>query len=343
MVIYYNLLGVRKSITSSWVLQSFCHHGFGCRKHLLCSHSITMASIVESILYLSFLWTCLILALIFLQLIKEYLKAKPPGSQTLLDKTYLQLFSSFQVVIFLRLGFTTVYHLEIDFGDPQSTILAWIIYLSLDHIMFSMLAMTLTNIASVYTPYVLETVTEQTFNIGLLLSTFMMASATTLTTWGFEWCNLAYFYLRQNEADVCLPITTVRLILTLFGFATTSCFKLSLMCSRNVLSEGERNLLSSKVILVLASPVLIIKIINSIIPSYTALIVTIGMNLYMPFVPLTVLCVSENVRRFVWRKVCNLFDLNFVPSNTVPSISNRAQNSVAPEIYKITNTPDSQQ
>ena len=290
----------------------------------LFNQSVTMASVVETILYLSFLWTCQVLTLVFLQLIKEYLKAKPLGSQTLLDKTYLHLFSSYQVVVVFRIGFTTVYHLEINVDDPWSSVLGWMIHFVLDNFMFGMLTTTLTSITSVYSPSALDIITEQTFCIGLWASTFLAAAASTLTAWGLDWCNLAFHYLRQSQSDSCLPITPIRLTVVVIGIALTAGFKVSLMCYRNILTEGERNLLSSKVILILSFPIAAIKIINTIFPSYSAYVVLVGMTLYSPFFPLTVLCVSENVRRFVWRRVCNVLNISFAPPN-------RTQNFVTPD------------
>ena len=272
-------------------------------QNLVLFQSFKMTSTVGSVVYLSCLWTSQPLAVILTQLIKSYLRSKPPVAQTLLDKTHLLLLSSFQATIVQRSILSTIYHLEINLDDPQATVISWINQAVNDFWLFAALAVNVTNILSVYCPWVIDVIDEQTFEWVLIIGTFTPTLGTTLAAWYFDWCNLAYHFLRQVEGVACEPFNPLRFTFLILGFTSTVGFKLSLTCTRNILSEGERNLFNSKVILSMSFPLIVIKALTHAIPNMPALVVLVTMNFYVPAFPLMVMYFSENVKSYAWRKI----------------------------------------
>ena len=197
-----------------------------------------------------------LLAIFLFQLIKLYIRSKPPALQTLLDKTHIIMITIFQSVGIVRLPMMIIIHLEIDFGDPQSQIYGLVIQMFYDGALVALTVVTITNMVLIYTPRLLEEVEEDTFVIIVSTIIGLVSATSVLLTWQMDWCLLGHKMLRQLDAP-CTSIGPLRRFLSATCVLLTAGFKLSLIWTNNTISEGEKNIFSGKVMLLTILPTVV--------------------------------------------------------------------------------------
>ena len=289
-----------------------------------------MTSAAITVLNVSVLWSTQLLALLFNQMVIGYIKSKPPGLKSLLDYSYQLLFVSLQVILPLRLTIGTLHNLGIDFGDPQSTVLAWILQSCINLIIISWIAAIVTNILFVRFPSTMVNINDNTFIAMLIISTCMMTATATLTEWSMGLCSFTYPILRMLE-EQCSPLNVVRASLLSIAFVSTIGFKLYLMITNNTFEEGERNILSSKVLVLITIPFLVLTVIFGIFSQHFPDI-SIGASMFcFPAFPLIVIICNDNLRSYGYNKVLRLFQWDrFILHSSTQTLSRLQAQSVAP-------------
>ena len=198
---------------------------------------VNMTAIETKVVKVSIFFLLHLLIIFLLQLIKMYLRSKPPALQTLLDKTHEIMLTIFQSVGILRLPLMIIIHLEVDFGDPQSKIYGLVLQMLYDGALVAILAVTITNMVLIYTPRLLEQAEEGTFVIIVSVIISLVSATSVLLSWHMDWCILAYKMLRQLGTP-CTSIGPLRRCLSATCLLLTIRFKLSLIWTKKCDCRG---------------------------------------------------------------------------------------------------------
>ena len=242
-----------------------------------------------------------------------------------------------QITLTLRSVIGTVYYLGINVEDPQATVFAWIFNFFADFTILSVIVVFGTNVLLVYFPSTIMDVNDEKFVVFMTTSTGLMSLATTISAWSLNECNFVLMILRQANGE-CNPLNLVRLILITTAFISTSGFKLSLVFTNNTWTEGERNILNSKALILMIVPFIIWAILLRIFNDQQEAISMVASTLVYPWFPIVVISCSDNLWRFVVNRLTRLCQCeSFVLQNPTTTQMNIQTQRVSPESIELNN------
>ena len=235
-----------------------------------------------------------------------YLKSKPPGNQTLLDRLFIDTYAWMVAV----LGNTVI----ISAVELTGCVMPEMIVVTLSQIsrfcQFSvMMWMSLLGVVNgimVYFPAVMDQVSENKFMNGVRLS--LLALATVLTAIAY-WINpypLSYIRMTQ-KFDLALASTiNVQVILVVIMMLVFLALKLSLVITKKILSEGESNMLPLDFMLVAAFVLfLMVTLRKYIISGEFQIRFVVGLIFYFTY-PSLIIWRKSDIQIFIARKLADI-------------------------------------
>ena len=259
-----------------------------------------------------------VIGLIEVCLIIWYLKSKPLGSQTLLDRLFIDAFAWFVIVIVQSTSLNVVEW--VSYVTPETAALVvslWFRFCVFSQLIW-MTILGLVNGIMVYFPAIMDQVSEDGFMKGARLSMATLAAA--LTALG-HWLNqtpLSYIRLTQKydlTTNVIIP-----LILIVIAVLVMLSLKLSLVITKRILSEGEANLLPLDFILAMAFGILVLLVLKQYM-SYGDYIIRFFVTPICSFsYPSLIIWRKPVVRDFVFRKLAINSIVRVYQTMTRPSV-----------------------
>ena len=289
---------------------------------------------------ISVLWVALITALVGFFLIKMYLKSKPLGSQTLLDKLYVDSFNIISVMITFRVQVQTCHLLGYSVPETPAYIVSYLFRFTLDMYQTALVFAILINALLIYYPSVTEGIADKKIVTIFRVLVLTVASLT---------CLLAYFtgqlpltYLELTQVDLPRK-NSIQVVFTVMMFVLMMSHKVGLMFTRRTWSEGECNLFSFKVILFVIFLRLFGMGMELVLPDKAFKPITIYSMFVSNFYPYFIIYTNPAIKHFLSRKFrcyCSCYEC-MLPRFNCPYRCSR-DNSVAPMIELNTLGPNCQ-
>ena len=189
-------------------------------------------------------------------LIIGYLKSKPLGYQTVLDKAYIQMFTSAILHALIRLPQAALHQMEIPLNEEIAWVYTWTINLFVNFLLMTYIGTIVLNAILVFFPTLLEDANEK-----VLLATFGCLNAVL----AIAMCLASYMmgeeppvYSKMVLEDPPEQHELLRVIILAASVIILITFRISLICTKKTVREGENGLISTTVAITILGMVFVL-------------------------------------------------------------------------------------
>ena len=184
--------------------------------------------------------SCVILNIVII----SYLYLKPLGSRTLLDALYIGDFFLVCIVVMFYSCVHTITQVDVVLSENAAMVTSYLFRLVVDVLQFTLLTTTILHSVLANFPTVLADVDENKVLFGTTIANFSLACMTCMLSYGMGQLPYSYYLLTNQLEHLPNRQIGVQIVIASLNVVAFVTHKLVLVVTKNVLTEGENNIMS---------------------------------------------------------------------------------------------------
>ena len=186
-------------------------------------------------------------------LVISYLRSKPLGSQTLLDKGYIHFFAMAMIFGITKTFIDASDQLGILISDIPALVISWIRFFFLEMTAFSFLTVTMLNIILVIRPLLVDEFSDESVTCVLQAVVIFLSLLSSIVAYFIGVIPMNYLQLTQRDKQLWNGTSPIRLCTLTTTLAINIVFRIYIACKKKTFAEGEGNLLSNSTMLIIGA------------------------------------------------------------------------------------------